>query len=391
MTRHAPTRFAGLFSTFLLTFACGGEPPIPETVVTDSAGVTLVTGPGGDRALDWTAELLFSISPLVDEGDGFFGAQEVAVLENDRIAVLDGDAKRVVVYDADGGFLAQYGREGSGPGEFQMPFEMAAAPGGGVVVYDVMNRRLERFDAGLAPLAPDPMQVPYFGGHLDFAGPFLVVPTRSLGESDRNTQGIVAISETDTVEVVEYPRDPGKQITLESCGMGFSGMGPIFEARTLWAAGPGGTVVVAGTDRYEVDLYREPNFGLERRIRRAVPAIRATTEIATATIGDGMRMVAAGGERVCAADEVVEKRGFRPEVPPISDLAVAPSGEIFVGRWAQEGEDRTIDILSPEGEYLGTLPPGFPFPEAFLADDRIVTTREDELGLQSVEVYRMVR
>jgi hypothetical protein len=371
--------------------SCGGEGGTSETMVVDSAGVALVTGVGEDRPLPWSVEEVLRIRPLEEEGDGFFGVREVAVLEGDRIAVLDGDAKRVVVYDEHGTFLAQYGREGSGPGEFQMPFEMAAAPDGGVVVYDVMNRRLERFDATLVPGASDPLQVSYFGGHLDYAGPFLVVPTRSAMDPERNTQTLLAVSASDTVEVVRYEREVGKPVTFESCGMSISGMGPLFEARTLWAAGPDGTVLVAGTSRYEVDIFRQPSFELERRIRRAVPAIEADAAMAEASIGDAMRVMAGGQERICDASEVAEKRGFAPVVPPVAAMVVAPSGEIYLQRWALEEEDRVIDVLSPEGEYMGTLAGGLPFPEAFLGDDRFVVTEEDELGLASVVVYRIVK
>jgi len=150
-------------------------------------------------------------------------------------------------------------------------------------------------------------------------------------------------------------------------------------------------VVVVGTDHYEVDLYAPPGFSLVRRIRRQVPAIPATEARARATVGDGMRMMSAAGVRICDATEVVEKRGFAPVVPPISAVAVSPNGEIFLQRWAPEGEDRPIDILTLDGEYQGTLTPGFPFPEAFLGGDRIVVSERDELDLSSVAVYRIGR
>jgi hypothetical protein len=113
--------------------------------------------------------------------------------------------------------------------------------------------------------------------------------------------------------------------------------------------------------------------------------------MARATIGDAMRVVSAGGERVCDAGEVVEKRGFAPEVPPIADVVISPAGEIYLQRWAPEGEDRAVDVLTQDGAYLGTLVPGFPFPEGFLGEDRIVVTEQDELDLASVAVYRIRR
>jgi hypothetical protein len=382
-----------LLSSTLLSSGCGGETGGPEgTSVVDSAGVTLVTGPGEDRPLEWSAERVLQIQPLQEEGEGFFGVTDLGVLSGHRIAVLDGDAKRIVVFDEAGKFLVQYGREGSGPGEFQYPLELAPRPDGGVSVFDMMNRRLERFDEALFPQAPDPLQgVSYFGGGIAFAGSFMVLPTVDYSLPAPRPQTLMAMGRADTLELVRYIREQGGTITLESCGMRLSGIEPIFAPRLLWAPGPDGWVAVVGTDRYEVDLYHPPEFSLVRRIRRQVPTIQATEAMAQATVGDGMRMMSSAGVRICDAAEVVEKRGFAPEVPPVAAVAISPEGEIFLQRWAPEGEDRVIDVLTPDGEYLGTTAPGFPFPEAFLGHDRMVVSERDELDLASVAVYRITR
>jgi len=347
---------------------------------------------GGDRELGWTAEQTLTISPAEDDSGGFFGVRDVEVMPGSRIAVLDGEGKKVVLFDERGDLLKQYGREGSGPGEFQYPLEMAADPGGGLVVFDLMNRRLERFDSTLTPLAPDPFQVPYYGGHMAFVDSFLVIPGGETGpEQEGRPDLLTAMSDADTVEIVRYLRELGGTVQLESCGMGFSGIPPIFAPTTRWASGPGGSVVVAGTARYELDIYQAPDFRLQRRIRRDVRPIEATAAMAKATVGDGMRVMTPAGERVCDADEVVEKRRFAERVPPIARVAVSPGGEILLQRWAPDGEPRSIDVLDADGVYQGTLAPGFPFPDAFLGEDRIVLTEEDDLGLRSVAVYRILR
>jgi len=382
----------GFPAFLLLLISCRPGAEAPAGIVVDSAGVALVTVPSGDRPLDWTAERVLTIPPLEDEGEGFFGVRDLGVLTGDRIAVLDGEAKRVVLFDEEGHFLAQYGREGSGPGEFQWPMDLAPRPDGGASVFDMMNRRLERFDENLSPLASDPLQgISYFGGGIAYAGSFLVIPNTDFTDPSVRPQVLSAVGPADTVEIVRYVREVGGVITLESCGMQLSGIEPIFGPTTLWAVGLDSILAVVGTGRYEVDLYRRPSFRLDRRIRRQVPAILATEAMAKATIGDAMRVVAAGGERVCDAQEVVEQRGFAPEVPPIAQVAISPAGELFLQRWAPQGEERAIDVLTLDGHYLGTLAPGFPFPEAFLGDDRMVVRERDELDLASVVVYRMRR
>ena len=396
MTRDAAARLslslASLLSGSLLLAACGREPAVPSATVTDSAGVTVVINTGEDRPLDWAAEPVMRLAALDEEGEGFFQASDLAVVERDRIAVLDGMTKRVVLYDRDGTFLAQYGREGSGPGEFQFPMVILAMPHRGVGVFDAMNHRLERFDSTLAPGAPDPFaQLSYFGGHMAYAGAYLVFPTHDYSQPDVRPQALTAVGPRDTLEIVQYVQKVGGAIQIESCGMGFNGIEPIFSPTLRWSEGLDGTVAVVGTEHYEVDLYRAPDFRLQRRIRRQVPTIEATLDMAVASVGNGMRVMTPAGERVCDAKEVAEKRGFTSEVPPIGRVAVSPAGELWVERWASRGEPRAIDVLDPDGEYLGTLPLGFPFPDEFLGEDSILKIEKDELDVASVGVYRVVR
>ncbi len=371
--------------------ACGRETGETEMVVRDSMGVALVDLPATDIPLEWTVERVLEIPPVEEDGEGFFEVTDVTVATGHRIVILDRPGKRVFHFDETGALVAAYGREGSGPGEFHYPIELFVTPDGGVGVFDMMNRRVERFDSTLSPLAPDPFQIPYYGGELAFAGSFLVAPLADLGATEDEVEILTAFREPDTVEVVRYVRELGGAITLESCGMSLGGVPPLFRPSTRWAAAPGGLMGVVGTARYEIDLYQPPAFSLQSRVRREVPVIQATRELALEEIGDGMRMIGAGGERVCDANEVVEKRGFTEEIPPITGIIFSPLGEIFLERWAREGEGRAIDVLGKDGEYRGTLAPGFPFPDAFLGDDRIVVKEEDELGLTSVAVYRLTR
>lgn len=373
-----------------MTACRNGEGP-GRAEVTDSAGVALVQLSGPDVPLGWTARRMTVIPPAEEDGEGFFEVTDVDVTPEGGIVVLDRLGKKVLIFDEDGGLVAQYGREGSGPGEFQYPTELFVAPNGEIGVFDFMNRRVERFDSTLSPLAPDPFQLPYYGGGLAHAGSFLVAVLADLGATEDEIQVLTAIGVGDTVEVVRYVRELGGSIRLESCGMALSAVPPLFRPSTRWAVAPDGRVGVVGTADYQVDVYRPDDFTLERRIRRKVPVIQATRELARQSIGDGMRMVSAAGERVCDADEVVEKRGFTLEIPPVTRVAYSPSGELFLQRWAPMGEGRAVDVLDADGGYVGTLPPGFPFPDAFLSDGRIVATEEDDMGLTSVSVYRVAR
>lgn len=66
--------------------------------------------------------------------------------------------------------------------------------------------------------------------------------------------------------------------------------------------------------------------------------------------------------------------------------AVAPLSPT-VRRNALRGEQRSIDVLDPEGRYLGTLPEGSPFPIAFLSPDTLITEETDELDVEYLVAY----
>jgi len=79
-------------------------------------------------------------------------------------------------------------------------------------------------------------------------------------------------------------------------------------------------------------------------------------------------------------------------VPVIKDLALAPDGTLWVERKAIGRDARgPIDVLSPEGEYLGTLPAGTPLPGTFLPGDHIAAVHKDSLDIERVTEYRIVR
>jgi len=71
--------------------------------------------------------------------------------EGDRVYVIDradndNDGQRVLVFDAAGAKLAEIGRRGSGPGEFNVPLQGAIGPDGTLYVLDAGNFRVQAFD-----------------------------------------------------------------------------------------------------------------------------------------------------------------------------------------------------------------------------------------------------
>ncbi|MFZ1794256.1 MAG: flippase activity-associated protein Agl23 [Anaerolineae bacterium] len=88
-----------------------------------------------------------SAEPGVGKNIQFFGPRDVAVDRNGRLLITDTGNKRVVVLDADGNYAAQFGKAGTGNGEFDEPVGITVDTAGNIYVADAWNKRIQVFNA----------------------------------------------------------------------------------------------------------------------------------------------------------------------------------------------------------------------------------------------------
>ena len=80
-------------------------------------------------------------APLVGQ---FWGTTDVAFGAGGRVFVSDGYANnRILEYDATGRRVREWGTKGTGPGEFDLPHGIAAAPNGDLYIADRENGRIQ--------------------------------------------------------------------------------------------------------------------------------------------------------------------------------------------------------------------------------------------------------
>ena len=85
-----------------------------------------------------------------DEGEFIFPLSMARGLDG-RFVVLDAGNSRIQVFDAEGNYVTQFGREGSGPGEFNfgtvedLVGSIAVDDEGALYVADVGNGRIQKF------------------------------------------------------------------------------------------------------------------------------------------------------------------------------------------------------------------------------------------------------
>jgi hypothetical protein len=85
--------------------------------------------------------------------------------------------------------------------------------------------------------------------------------------------------------------------------------------------------------------------------------------------------------------------------PLFTSIAIAENGDIWVRRHAEEvrptasgGRGALFDVFNAVGRYLGSVPaPVAEWPSPHIANGFLVGITRDELGVDYVEVYRIVR
>lgn len=147
----APVRSIPLVRTWGALGDGPGEFDFPIGLALEASGTLVVSDHYNNRVQRFDADGGFLAEFPVRANPG-----AIAVAPSGRLYVTHFAASKrverlgghfVSVYDADGGFLLEWGREGPGPGEFSYPGGLTIAPDGRVFVADQTNHRIQIFEA----------------------------------------------------------------------------------------------------------------------------------------------------------------------------------------------------------------------------------------------------
>jgi uncharacterized protein (TIGR03663 family) len=200
-----------------------------------------VNPPPAPKGYPQAPKLIEAAAIFGKQGSGpgeFNEPRGLAVDSGGNLFVVDSKNNRIQKLAPDGRSLAVWGKEGTGPGDFKDPCGIAVAPDGSVYVADTWNHRVQKFD-GNGRFLLEWKEEPSFWGPRGVA----VAP-----------DGTVFVTDTGNKRVLAYTPD-GKQKAV--WGKEGSKPGELIEPVGIAVDG-GGRVLVADTGNHRVQIF-EPN------------------------------------------------------------------------------------------------------------------------------------
>lgn len=368
----------------------------------------------GERPTD-----VFTVGTVEGESwEMFSGIRSVAFDAADNMYLLDGQNSRIVVFDAAGRFVREFGKKGGGPGELQAPLAMDVASDGSVVVSDVGNRsfvvftrdgeyvRNIPFDEELG--MPVAMSADHSGGII---GRSIRRPRADGDPADRSVSPIVrhSLDGAEARTIYRVPVTPPRVMQSGSGNrMAVMSMDPVFGPRPTFGVLPSGLALhhETGYSIHILDAAGRP----VRRITRDYTPRKVTKKDqeewqerrrGEAASGGGATVVMARTSGAGTSTSVgrpspgamtlnVDAVPFAEFMSIVTSIRTDPQGRIWVQRRDRDGGAAgPIDLVTAEGRYIGTLP-AQDLPNAVSASGLgawIVT--DDELGVERVVVRRL--
>lgn len=423
MTRSDPRRSLSA-AAFCLLAACGGggEGGMP------GGGSASMDSP--DFTIAPAHEALWTVGALDGEDWEVFGAvTDLAFNESGDLFVLDRQAAHVVVFDRMGAYLRTISRQGEGPGELTEPGSMALLADGRLAVFDRSRRGIQFFTQEgeyleSAPFDPQRGMPNFVRVWLPDGSILTDIETRMTGSADgRMTVSSGPVGGESERPIIRYGPDGSREVRYAAwdppppTGEGASTeggsfqftMSPVraFDPSLSFVPLPDGRLAVVDSVAYRIKLV-DTTGTVEDALERPVVPIQVTNAIRNA---ERERRLAQLGQRVTVSSALggsvslpsdfqaqmtaarrttIEEMTFAEEIPAIDDLALDFEGRLWVERTGLPGEDGSIDIVTPDARYLGTIQPGgLRIPDAFGPDGLMAYADTHDLGYPIVRVLQL--
>ena len=389
-----------------LLLACGDA---GDGSATGAAG----TLDGPDVILNAMTEEVFTVGSVVgDTWDTFGNVRSVHFDAQARLHIFDSQFDHILVVGPDGSLIRTVGGRGEGPGEFDnVTTAIVGRDGSYTVMGFTTIDLLEPSGEFVRRITMDPMTTGMAMASLALPdGRLVATQIMRFGEDEQPEEAgrpIHLFPLDGTEPAVLYtawrlPDEDEDEIsmsgTLES-GMriGFAA-GRAFEPRLDIDVLTDGRLALIDSIGYRVKL-----IGLDGSVTGTIER-----PIAPLPVDDAIREAereryreAEAGVLESASNttlpiqierEGVEERTFADEVPVLYSVKVDWEDRIWVERRGPTGDDDgPTDIVTPAGDYIGTLPPdGLRTPDAFGPGGLMAYIEHDDLDVPTVRVVRLI-
>jgi hypothetical protein len=317
-----------------------------------------------------------------------------------RIVIGNGGSYQVRFYDESGAHLLDAGREGEGPGEFRTISWVRPYRTDSMAVYDSRLGRISIFDAD---------------GRFARTFPIEAMEGSSSGRADdvfedgsvlvRAFSGMPPDADREVARPIEprYSIGPdgefedslcayaGAEVVMHSFeSMGLVYFGPPLFGRSTYYAVRGSRIFVASNDSYEV-LIHTRDGSLQSIVRTQHENLEVTDADVETFKEQQLASDMPSGMRDRMA-EVLENTPIRETLPAYRSILLDRIGNLWVEEYNRPGD--TVPrwtVFTSEGEALGTmsLPDGFDIQD--VGDDYVLGTWEDELEVEHVQMYELVK
>ena len=322
----------------------------------------------------WGAEATLVPELSIGEMDGpeeyLFGrVGSIAVDDDRRVFVLDGQAQHVRVFDSTGTYVETLGRRGEGPGELSSASSVGLLPDGRVLVHEVIDIRIQVYGPG-----------PRDREQWKYSATTVVIPPRPV-DVDRHGRTFVVAAHT----------PPSGRLVQALIVMGPDGT----QQDTLLPSG-------SDFEPPSVELQLTMMDGTTQKFLSPVPL---TARHHREDLERGMR--------VSRPDWSWNGPPIPETKPPFRDLATGRDGRIWVTLSTESSSVENerhdpqnpnsnpviwrsplrYDVFEPDGTYLGTVAPPEGFsrtPRPVFDGDHVWAVARDELGVERVVRYRIV-
>ena len=399
-------RFPPRLLPLALLVACGDG---GDGSATGAAG----TLDGPDVILSAVTDEVFTVGSVVgDTWDTFGSVRSVHFDAQANLHIFDSQFDHILVVGPDGSLIRTVGGQGEGPGEFD---NVTTAIVGRDGSYTVMGfTQIDLLEPGgefVRRITMDPRGTGMVNASMVLPDGRLVVTqiVRFGGDDQPEEAGrpihLFALDGTEPELLYtawELPEEAADDISMSGSlqtGMriGFAA-GRAFEPRLDIDLLNDGRLALIDSIGYRVKL-----IGLDGSVTGTIerpitplPVDDAIREAERERYREGEAAVLGSTRNTNLPIQIeragVEERTFADEVPVLYGLKVDWEDRIWVERRGPTGDDDgPTDIVTPDGDYVGTLPPdGLRTPDAFGPDGLMAYIELDDLDVPTVRVVRLV-